>query len=728
MEPGSADDQAAAGDRPTTSTGTDMSTTTQKGHRQNLTPLLHPGSLAIVGISQPGRFGGILAQNLSQFGYEGEIYGVNPRYDSLYDRPCYASLRDLPARPDLAILAVPNSGLAASLEEVAECGIPAAVIFASAYSEPGESELSLKDQLGKIAKENDIVLCGPNAMGFVAPCHRLAVSGYRVNPETPTGNVTMICHSGSVWEAFLQNQRGVNFNYIISAGSEAATTLSDYMQFALENESTRVIGLFLETVRDPETFKAALIEAAERDIPIVALKVGRSERGAQLAQAHSGALAGEDGAYDALFEHYGVRRARSTDEMLDTLELFATGMRASTRFVSAILDSGGQRALLVDLAEGGGVDFTPIAGETQRTLSEALEPGLDPINPLDAWGTGNGAEDIYAKSIQALDADPSTGITLLAVDLPPIDDDDSWYATIVRPLLSRLRNPLAVLGHLSAATSVRQAGELRELGIPVLMGTETGLRATRHFVEYSAYQRDRAAKANAQPCQIERPANLSELRERLRHASGAIGEHDSKQILAAYGLTTTQEIETQTLTETLSAGDEIGYPVALKTCADLHKTERGGVRLGIANREELSEAYSDFEKRLGAEVLVQQMIPQGTDLILGVVNDRQFGPMLTIGTGGIFVEVLADISMLAIPTTPDAVRRVLMGLRGAALLKGARGKAPADIDAIVGAVMGLSALAEDLGESISEIDVNPLAALPDRAVVVDALIIPKETN
>jgi acyl-CoA synthetase (NDP forming) len=705
-----------------------MGATTQKNHRQNLTPLLHPSSIAIVGISHPGRFGGILAQNVSDFGYEGTVYGVNPRYDSLYDRPCYASLRDLPERPDLAILGVPNKGLVSSLEEVAECGIPAAVIFASAYSEPREGELSLRDQLGKIATENNIALCGPNGMGFVAPCQRLAISGYPVNPKTPTGNVAMICHSGSVWEAFLQNQRRVGFNYIISAGSEAATTLSDYMQFVLENESTRVIGLFLETVRDPETFRAALIEAAERDVPIVALKTGRSERGAQLAQAHSGALAGEDGAYNALFEHYGVRRTRSTDEMLDTLELLATGMRASTHFVSAILDSGGERALLVDLGETEGVEFTPINEQTQAKLAEVLEPGLDPVNPLDAWGTGNGAEDIYEKSIQALDADPSTGMTLLAVDIPPMDDHDSWWAGRIRPLLGDLRNPIAVLGHLSAATSGKQADELREMGVPVLMGTETGLRATHHVVEYSAFQRDRTAKEDTRTCQLARPENLAELRERLRAASGAIGEHESKQILAAYGLTTTRELPTQTLADTLSAGDEIGYPVALKTSADLHKTERGGVRLGIADREELSAAYTDFEKRLGAEVLVQQMIPQGTELILGVVNDPQFGPMLTLGTGGIFVEVLKDVSMLTVPTTPDAVRRVLMRLRGAALLAGARGREPASIDAIVEAVMGLSALAEDLGESIAEIDVNPLVALPDGAVVVDALIIPKQAN
>jgi acetyltransferase len=266
------------------------------------------------------------------------------------------------------------------------------------------------------------------------------------------------------------------------------------------------------------------------------------------------------------------------------------------------------------------------------------------------------------------------------------------------------------------------------MGVPVLMGTETGLRATRHVVEYSAYQRDRAANADARPCQIARPANVSELRERLRGASGALGEYESKQLLSAYGLTTTREVRTRTLAETLSAGNEIGYPVALKTCVDLHKTERDGVRLGIANREELSQAYSDFEQRLGREVLVQQMIAQGTELILGVVNDPQFGPMLTLGTGGIFVEVFKDVSMLTIPATPSAVHRTLAGLRGAALLKGARGKAPADIDAIVGAAMGLSALAEDLGESISEIDVNPLVALPDRAVVVDALIIPKEPS
>jgi acyl-CoA synthetase (NDP forming) len=408
--------------------------------RQDLTPLLKARSVAIVGLSGPERFGGILFGNLMKFGYEGEIFGVNPRYESLYDRPCYPSLRELPERPDCALLAVPNARLADALEEAAACGIPAAAIYASAWSEPGE-ELALQDRLKQIAKAGSMVVCGPNCMGFVTPGRRLPASGYPVNPETPTGHVTLVSHSGSVWEGFLQNQRGLAFNYIVSPGNEMVTTVADYMQFALADESTQLIGLFLETVRDPETFLLALEEAAERDIPVVALKSGRTRRGARLAQAHSGALAGDNAAIDAIFDRYGVRRATSIDEMMDTLDLLATGMRPERRGVAAILDSGGQRAHMVDLAEVVGVEFAGIDETTEARLAAVLEPGLDPINPLDAWGTGNGSGDIYTESVLALDADPATGLTLFAVDLPPVDDESMAYPEIAKALRGRLRNP-----------------------------------------------------------------------------------------------------------------------------------------------------------------------------------------------------------------------------------------------------------------------------------------------
>jgi acyl-CoA synthetase (NDP forming) len=706
-----------------------MSARDQRAPRQDLTPLLHARSVAIVGISQPERFGGKLFVNLEKFGYGGRIFGVNPRYPTLFDRPCYPSLGELPERPDCALLAVPNQRIVEALAEAAACGIRAAVVFASAWSDPSEQP-SLMDRLREVTQAHDMVVCGPNCMGFISLAQRLPVSGYDTNPETPAGNVTLISHSGSVWEGFLQNRRGVAFNYIVSSGSEMVTSVADYMQFALADESTRVIGLFLEAVRDPPTFTAALAEAADRDVPVVVLKTGRSEQGARLAKAHSGALAGEDAVYDALFAHYGVRRATSIDEMMDALELFATGMRPKTTTVSALLDSGGQRAHMVDLAEAEGVEFGAIRESTESKLRELLEPGLEPVNPLDAWGTGNAAEDIYSESLLALDADPSTGLTLFAVDLCPIDDGtESFYPPMMASVRGRLRNPLAFVVHASATASEAQMAQLRGMGIPVLMGTETGLRAARHALEYSAFQRNRTTSTAQLAREIPRPAEVSELRRQLERAPGALDEHASKQLLRSYGLTTTREILAGAVGEALRAADEIGYPVALKTAgADLHKTERRGVRLGLAGPAELSAAYRDFEARLGPRVLVQEMIPPGAELILGVVDDPQFGPLLTLGTGGIFVEVLKDVRMLLLPTTPDAVCEALASLRGSALLRGVRGRAPADTKAVVLAGMGLAALASDLGDAISEIDVNPLIALPDRAVVVDALIVPKAAD
>lgn len=698
--------------------------------RQNLSPLLQARSVAIVGISRPERFGGLVYTNLRNFGYRGHIYGVNPGYDTLFEQPCYPALAALPERPDCVILAVPNARLLEALQAAAELEIPAAVIFASAFSAPAAGQPSLQAQLAEVATAHHMAICGPNCMGFIAPGTRLAVSGYPTNPQTPAGNVSFITHSGSVWEAFLQNKRGVAFNYIISSGNEMVTSLADYVQFALTDPTTRVIGLFLETVRDPHTFTAALAEAAARDIPVVALKVGRSERGAELAQAHSGALAGEDAAYDALFAHYGVRRVTSPDEMLDTLELFAAGRRTPTRAAAAILDSGGQRGMLVDLAERAEVDFAPLSPATERRLAEVLEPGLDPVNPLDAWGTGNDFDHIYREALLALDAEPAVGLTLFAVDLYPTDDHSpKSYPEIVAAVQPRLQKPLAMLTHLSAALSEVQAGQFRAMGIPLLQGTETGLRAAHHLLEYSAYQRRRTDPAAVPRREVPPPAHLPELRRLLSEATGPLDEHTSKRILQAYGLTVPAEQRAGSLAEALQAAGRIGYPVALKTAAGVaHKSEEHGVYLDLRGAAAVSAAYEDLTSRLGSPVLVQQMVPAGVELILGLVTDPQFGLMLALGLGGILVEVLADSRLLLLPITAETIRATLLSLRGAALLHGVRGRPPVDLAAVVQAGLGLAALAADLGDLIAALDLNPLIALPEGAVAVDALIVPKASH
>jgi acyl-CoA synthetase (NDP forming) len=498
------------------------------------------------------------------------------------------------------------------------------------------------------------------------------------------------------------------------------------MQHALSDPTTKAMGLFLETVRDPETFELALAEAAERDIPIAVLKTGRTKRGARLALAHSGALAGEDAAYDALFARYGVRRCFSLDEMMDTLEIFGSGLRPPTNAVAAIHDSGGQRSLMVDLADTVGVEFAEISPQTTRKLESVLEPGLLPINPLDAWGTGNDADRIYVDCLLALDSDPATGLTIFACDLPCMDDASNYYPEIIASVHERLSKPLVFMVHLTAAASAPQAGHLRELGVPVLVGTETGLRAAAHLLAYCRFQRERASQEKPSTRSGLDLEGVERIREALSSSDAVLGEHESKQILESYGLSSPLEIPVASAGEAVRAADEIGYPVALKTAGgELHKSDRGGVVLGLGGPAAVETAYTEMKQTLGSAALVQEMAPEGTDLLLGMVNDPQFGPMLTLGIGGIFVEVLEDVRTLKLPTTASEVGEALASLRGAALLRGARGRPAVDLGMVATAALGLSQLALDCADLVQEIDINPLRALADRALVLDALIVKK---
>jgi acyl-CoA synthetase (NDP forming) len=658
---------------------------------------------------------------MRNFGFEGAVYGVNPRYESLYERPCYPSLHALPERPDCAILAVRNERLLAAMQEVADCGIPAAVIFASA--------VGVQDEIAAIARAHNIAVCGPNCMGLVSFPHKLPISGYPVLTDTfamsqlaayRTSPITLISHSGSVWESLVQNNRGIAFNYAISAGNEMVTTVADYMQFALDDPYTIAIALFLETVRDPVGFREALARAAEEDVPVVVLKVGRSQRGAQFAQAHSGALAGSDAVYDALFAHYGVCRVTSLDEMMDTLELFAAGYRPPTNTISVLHDSGGERALLVDLAEREGVQFAEWSEETKTAVSQTLEPGLTIENPLDAWGTGNDTAAIYRQCAQAMDADPATGLMLIAVDLMRGSTLPPTYPDIFLPIRYKFNKPLAFLVNVTAAAGEDQLAQLRKAEIPVLMGTETGLRALRHLLAYAAWQRE----VNSEQLTVNSRESFTIHDSRFTIHN--LDEHGSKQLLAAYGIPVTAEAIANTLDEALQAAEQIGYPVALKTAVPgiLHKTEVNGIHLNLANEEQLTAAYTDLSTRLGPRVLVQEMVAGGgLELMLGVVNDAQFGPLLVLGMGGIWVELLADRKLLMLPTTRTAVQQTLLKLRGAKLLQGGRNGAAVDLDAVVDVALKLAHLATAYTHLIQEIDINPLIAWPYGVVAVDALII-----
>lgn len=705
---------------------------------ERLRPLLEARSVAVVGAS--GRAGSPGEQMLRQLlggGFQGRVHPVNPNYRHLQGLDCLPSLADLPEPVDLVVLGVPNAVLEEQLRAAADAGAGAAVIFASAHEERRPGVPALTERLARVAREAGIVICGANCMGFLNLERRLRALAFHEREDLEPGPVAMVSHSGSAFSALLHSQRGIRFNVAISAGQELTTTMADYLAYSVQLESTRVAALFLETVRDPEGFRAALDHAARREVPVVALKVGREAPARVLVEAHSGALAGDDAAYEAVFEAHGVVRVSTLDEMTDAVELLATGRRAGPGGLASVHDSGGERAHFIDVAADQGVRFAEISAETRGRLAAVLDPGLPAVNPLDAWGTGRDYERIFGECIAALLDDPDTAALAFAVDLSG-EDLEPGYTRVALEAAARTDKPFAVLSNLRSAIDTARAAELRAGGVPVLEGTATGLAAFRAVFDLH----DHRALPPLRP-----PAPVDEgVRERWRTRLGS-GSGDGRQgqlqegtadassrpwteaqalaLLRDYGIPVPQFETASTGVEVLEAADRVGWPVALKASGLSHKTEVGGVRLGLEDAAEVGEAYAEMADRLGPNVLVAAMAPRGVELALGVVRDPQFGPLVLVAAGGELVEVLRDRRLALPPVDAARARRLLDRLGVRPLLDGVRGRPPVDVDAVVDAVVRMSLLAAELGDTLDAVDVNPLVCGPEGCQAVDALVIPR---
>ena len=705
-----------------------------------LAPLLEPRSVAVVGASaRPGSFGDQLVAQLLSGGYRGGIHLVNPRYPEVAGRPCHPSLADLPGPVDLAVLAVPNAALEAQLRAAAAAGIPAAVIFASCLDPP-----DLAERLAAIAREAGMAVCGGNGMGFFNLEQSLRVCGYPEPAGLAAGPVAAVSHSGSVFSALLHNDRGLRFNLVVSAGNELVTSAAAYLDHALELPSTRVVALFLETVREPAAFRAALAKAAARTIPVVALKVGQGRAARAMVAAHSGALAGEDGAYQALFDAYGVARVATLDELADTCELLA-GRRAGPGALAAIHDSGGERAHLLDVAERLRVPLAELSETTRARLEAVLEPGLPATNPLDAWGTGNDADRIFAACIRALLEDPATAALALTLDLTTEPTPDTRSTGLASQAAAGTDKPVAVIANLASAVDPAETDTLRAAGVPVLEGTATGLAAMGHLLAYRDFLARRSATLPHRGTRHRR-VGVRHARERWRRRLSEAGrplgelaeagapsggpepldEAEGLALLAAWGVPVVAAEVAASLEQALAAAGRVGWPVALKTAAPgvVHKSDVGGVLLGLDGPDRVAAAYKDLAARLGPRVTVAAMAGPGVELALGVVADPQFGPLLMVAAGGVLVEVLGDRRFALPPVDRRQARAMLDRLAARPLLDGVRGGPPADLDAVAQAVVDLSVLAVDLGDRLAALDVNPLVAGPDGCVAADALVVP----
>ncbi|MGE5460936.1 MAG: acetate--CoA ligase family protein [Solirubrobacterales bacterium] len=694
--------------------------------RSALERMLEARSVAVIGASaREGSVGHETLRELVELGrFDGAVYPINPRYEELFGHRCYASVAEVPEPVDLAVIALANAQLEDTLTVCAQAGVGSALIYASGFEEPRSDAPPLVERLAAIAREAGMAVCGGNCMGFVNVERGLRATGWEEPPDLRPGGITFISHSGSAFAAFMHNDRDLRFNLVVSSGQEYVTTTTDYMTYALERESTRAIGLFIETIRDPAGFRAAMQIASERDVPVVALKVGREALTREMVSAHSGALAGEDGAYEAVFDADGVHRVESLDEMADTLALFVAGRRAGPGALATAHDSGGERAMMVDAAAAAGVPLATLGLEATGRLTELLDEGLLPVNPLDFWGTGRDAGEVITGSLRALVQDENVAALAFAVDLVTDDADEEGYFSCFLNVWPETDKPMAMMSNFAAGIDRRDVQRIYEAGAPALESTLTGLAAFRHLFEHRDH-RALPAVGGHSPASGETRARW---RERL--SSGEpFDELEGLALLADYGVPVVAGRRADTLEDAISAAERLGFPVAVKTAAPAvqHKSDVGGVRLGIDDSPSLEEAYEDLERHLGPQVTVSRMAPTGVEVALGVVRDPQFGPLVLIAAGGVLVEVLKD-RRLALPPLDDArALRMIDRLQIRPLLDGVRGAPAADLGALAQAVVGLSWLAHDLGEHLDALDANPVICGPGGCVAVDALVIPRSS-
>jgi acyl-CoA synthetase (NDP forming) len=690
------------------------------GHR--LANLLTPRSVALVGASpKAGTVGLGMIKGILGGGYQGRIYPVNPNYKEIEGLACYPSLAALPETVDHVLLGVANQRLEAAMTEAVAAGARAATILASGYLE-GDRDPPLTERVAALARKAGMAVCGGNGMGFYNQEAGVRICGFPPPDWVGPGPIALISHSGSAFSALAHNDRRFAFSLAVSAGQELVTTAADYLDFSLRMSSTRVVGLFLETVRDPAGFVAGLELANRLDIPVVALKVGRTAESAALAKSHSGALVGDDAVHRALFRCHGVIEVEGLDEFANSLLLLSQPRRLVTGGLASIHDSGGERELLVDRAAALGVPFARIGAATRDRLAASLDYGLEPINPVDAWGTGHEYEKVFGDCMAALLDDPDTAIGALCVETRSDRVLHHGYAHAMRRAHAGSDKPVVFINNLAAFGDDDLAVNITRSGIPVLIGIDPGLAAIRGAM----MRRDfRARPASAPPAA---PAGLR-TRWRPRLAMGmALDEAESLALLADYGVPAAAHRIAESAAEAEAAAEAIGYPVVLKTAMPglLHKSDQGGVKLGLADGAQVRSAYEDLARRLGPRVLVAAMAKPTLELAFGAKRDPQFGPVVMVGAGGVLIEYLRDQQCALAPFDAAEAQHLIDGLALRPLLEGKRGRPAADVPALAAALARFSVLAADLDGLIAEIDVNPVAAGSDGPLALDALIIPAE--
>ena len=693
----------------------------ETSHR--LIPLLEPCSIAVVGASgREGRPGYHTVRAVRALGFEGALYPVTPSYEQIDGLECYASLADVPEPVDLVIVASASVRLETHIGDALKHGARSILAYAN-LRELTHGDPKAGERLRNRVREAQVPLAGPYSIGYVNLSKNRAAAWLEPDPKLlHRGGIATIVQSGATYSYTMISEPRAGFTLNVHPGQELDLTVADYMDYALSSPETRVIGLFLEAVRDPAGFRAALEKADQTGVPVVVLHVGRSAAGARHVLSHAGKLAGSTSALDAVFRHHGVFRVDTMEEWWASLLLFDTEPRPSAGDVVAMADSGGQRALIADHATKIGLPWTPITKKTRDRLTETLDPTLNPENPLDFWGGEPDWQARCEQQLRALTSDPGAGICVVFTDLSVTDTDPVplSLAKICRKVAGETALPLIAAQYTARHFHPEAIHLLTEAGIPVLDGSREALLAIKNALDF----RDRQVAGRTQTSQRLSNSERTRVGDMLRRTI-TLDEVAALDILDELGIPVVAHGVAETLKETLEVAENIGYPVALKTAAYgiAHKSDCQGVCLGVMDAIQLESQYHEMRKRLGPRVTVAAMAGSGVELSLGMVRDPQFGPLVMLGSGGVMVEVASDVTFALPPFSEQQALSLLTSLAIAPRLHGTRGEPPVDLPGLGKVISRFSVIAAGMDDNISEIDINPLIAGPWGCVAVDALLV-----
>src|SRR3982075_1708961 len=697
--------------------------------------MLHPRNIVLVGATdKPGNYAERIWNNLIKYKFEGGLYPVNSKRETIWGVPCYKDFASLPDKPDHVLVLVPARFAVQVIRDAAAAGARSATIVTSGFSELQDEESQrLAVELQRAVRETGLAVTGPNCLGNLSAGEKLFTNIDDRIVTMEAGPVAIAGQSGAIVMAIRQalEDRGAGVGYMVTTGNEAGLETPDLMAYFAADLSVRVIVVYLEGVRNTKVFREACKAARAAGKPVIALKLGSSEGGRAAAMAHTGALAGSIETFDAISTREGVIRVRGLDELIETTECFVHAEPPKSNRLAPAYIASGKRGLLIDAFSSAGLNFSPLSNDANDKLARMLGPGSIVGNPLDAGFAAVVDPSVYMRSIKIMIDDPDTDIVIIDSELPKAPHEvRERNLRIVNEMAATAGKPVVYISTMSIGFTEFPKGLRRSVPhIAVMQGLDRAVGAIKALIDYASLRKEVPDLVSSSSASAR-----ATLERTLKSATGAaLDEVASKKLLRAYGIPVSKEEIAQTAADAVKIAKKIGFPVVAKVVSAeiLHKSDIGGVVLTINSAAEVEKAFNDITARVKKlknkpkleGILIAQQVKADLELVVGASLDAEMGPGVLFGTGGVDIELMKDVALAGAPLDESDARELIGRTKAGVKLKGYRGKPALHEASVVKAIVGLSNLIADAGNRIASIDVNPFLINTKLGVGADGLIV-----